>query len=369
MWTYRQPTELVFGPGTRSGLAGAVARWGTRPVLVTDAALAALPLTGETLERLGPDAALFAEVMPNPTLGAVDALAETLRAHAADVVVALGGGSSLDCAKAASAVALQGGPAARFHRGEAALDDRHLPVIALPTTAGTGSEVTSIAVLDDPERERKAPLAHPAFFPVLALVDPEFTLTLPRPVTASTGLDALSHAIEGYWSNHHQPICDALALQAVGLVFTHLPRVLADGSDAAARAGMSLAALLAGMAFHVPKNAAVHACSFPLSSRYHQPHGVACALTLDAFVKFNAPALGSRGAALASAAGFPTMEALAAAILELKIAVGLPTRLTEVGVLPADLDALVAASFAPLMNNNPRPVTPALLRELYLEIM
>ena len=160
-----------------------------------------------------------------------------------------------------------------YHSEGAKLDGRHLPLIAIPTTAGTGSEVTPISVLDDPEKGIKAPLAHNNFFPKVALVDPELTLTLPRFVTACTGLDALAHAIEGYWSRNHQPICDVLALEAAKLVPEALSIVLEDGSNIGAREAMCRAALLAGMAFQIPKNAAVHACSFPISSRYHQPHG------------------------------------------------------------------------------------------------
>jgi len=369
MWTYTQPTEITFGAGSRHRLPDMAGRFGARAVLVTDRALAELPMVGEALEALGPEALLFSEVEPNPQVSTVDRLAGLLREHRVDVAVAIGGGSSLDCAKAACSVARQDGPIRRYHSGGEKLGPAHLPLIAMPTTAGTGSEVTPIAVLDDPEQGVKAPLAHPNFFPKLALVDPELTLTLPRLVTAATGLDALAHAVEGYWSKNHQPICDVLAKEAARLVFAHLPTVLDEPGNLPAREGMAQAALLGGMAFQLPKNAAVHACSFPLSSDYHLPHGTACAMTLDLFARFNAPALGERGAVLAQAAGFADMIAMADGIAALKAHSGLPTRLSEAGVAESDLDQLVTDSFHPLMNNNPRPVSPEELRELYRSIL
>lgn len=369
MWTYWQPTEITFGVGARKALPEIVARFGNRPIVVTDASLAGFDMTKDALVSLGPLAGLFAEVEPNPTVGSVDRLTAIIKKESRDVVVALGGGSSLDCAKAACSVAAQEGSVRAYHSEGAKLDGRHLPLIAVPTTAGTGSEVTPISVLDDPEKDIKAPLVHNNFFPKAAVIDPELTLTLPKFVTVCTGLDALAHAIEGYWSRNHQPICDVLALEAARLAMMALPEVLRDGSDIQAREKMCRGALMAGMAFQIPKNAAVHACSFPLSSRYHLAHGAACALTLDHFVRFNAPAMGSRGDALARAAGFDDLPALADAIAELKLRGGLPSRLSEVGVGVTDIDALVEGSFHPLMKNNPREVTATDLRSMYLGML
>jgi alcohol dehydrogenase len=239
----------------------------------------------------------------------------------------------------------------------------------MPTTAGTGSEVTPIAVLDDPEIGVKAPLVHDSLFASMALVDPELTVTMPRYVTACTGLDALAHAVEGYWSKNHQPICDLMALEAVRLIVRHLPIVLEDGADLDARTGMSQAALLGGLAFHLPKNAAVHACSYPLCTIYHLPHGAGCALTLDHFMKFNAEVMGERGNRLARAAGVEDMAALSGVVADLKRQAGLPTTLSEIGVTAESLDELVQGSFVPMMKNNPRDVTASDLRSLYEEML
>ncbi len=369
MWNYKQPTEIRFGIGERKALPEIVERFGKRAVLVTDPGVKGYPATAEIIEMLGPDARLFSEVEPNPTVSSVDKLAETINAHSADVVIALGGGSALDCAKAASSVAVQGGPTSRYHSGGEKLDERHLPLIALPTTAGTGSEVTPIAVLDDPEKGVKTPLIHDNFFPRVALIDPELTFTMPPKVTAATGFDALAHAIEGYWSKNHQPICDLMALEAVRLFFRHFPLVLDNPGNREAREGMSMTALLGGLAFQLPKNAAVHACSYPLSSKYHLPHGVACAMTLDHFVRFNSEEMGERGVALAQSAGFKDMDALADAIASLKSQSGLATTLREAGVAEGEIDALVQASFHPVMNNNPRQVRAEELKQLYLQML
>ncbi len=369
MWNYRQPTEIWFGIGQRMALPDVVARFGKRPILVTDASILGLPMTAEILDLLGAGTPVFPEVEPNPTVTSVDRLAEMTNAQSADVVVALGGGSALDCAKAACSVAVQGGPTRKYHSEGAVLDSRHLPLIAIPTTAGTGSEVTPISVLDDPEKGVKAPIAHDSFFPKAALVDPELTFTMPAHVTAATGFDALAHAIEGYWSRNHQPICDLMALETVRLFFRHFPEVLDDPTDREAREGMSTAALLGGLAFQQPKNAAVHACSYPLSSRYHLPHGAACAMTLDHFVGFNGEVMGERGVALARAGGFADMPALADAIAGLKIRSGLITTLREAGVSDDELDGLVQASFHPIMNNNPRPVSAGELKQLYKKML
>lgn len=369
MWVYNQPTRIYFGLGCREKLAELAGALGTRPVLVSDRALQRLDNVTALARMLGPETETFFDVEPNPTVASVDALAKLVVETRRDMLVAVGGGSSLDCAKLAGAIAVQGGTARQYHSEGRTLDARRLPLVALPTTAGTGSEVTPISVLDDAEKNVKAPVAHPSLFPTVALIDPELTVTMPRNVTACTGLDALAHAIEGYWSKNHQPICDAMACEAAALVFRHLRTAFDEPGNLAAREGMSLAALLGGLAFQLPKNAAVHACSFPLSSRYHLPHGAACAMTLDPFIRFNAPAMGERGVRLANAAGFADLPAMAEAVAALKQAVGLPARLREAGVAPADLDWLVKSSFHPLMNNNPRPVTPEELRSLYAEIL
>ncbi|NOY79557.1 MAG: iron-containing alcohol dehydrogenase [Kiritimatiellaeota bacterium] len=368
MWTFKLPTEVRFGPGTSGELPGLTARFGGRPVLITDRGLAGLPFFLRIADLLEP-VAVFAEVEPNPTVTNVDELCRLLRREKADVAVAVGGGSAMDCAKAAACLARSSESSVRaFHTGGLPLPLEHLPVVAVPTTAGTGAEVTPFSVLDDREKGVKGPLAGPALYPTLAVIDPRLTHSMPRYVTVCTGLDALCHAIEGYWSKHHQPICDLLAVEAARLVFRDLETACRVPEDAPAREGMAYAALLAGAAFQLPKNGMVHACSFPLSNRYHLAHGAACAFTLEFAIRHNTPALDGRMERFAAACGFDSVAAMIGRITALKQLGGLPCTLDEAGVPAEDVPAVIAESFHPLMQNNPAPVAPADLARMYNEL-
>jgi alcohol dehydrogenase len=365
MWTFTLPTKIQFGVGVSRDCAQVAREYGSRPVVVTGKTLIGTDRVREIIAELG-DVPVFAEVTPNPTVQQVDALTRLIREEHCDSVIAIGGGSPLDCAKAASALAPSSESGIRaFLTGGRQFGRERLPLIAVPTTSGTGSEVTPIAVLDDPDAGTKAPVAGPALYPAHALVDPELTLSLPRFTTVATALDALSHALEGYWSKNHQPICDLAAIEAARRIFANLERVCEAPDNLEARAELSYAALLAGMAFQLPKNAMVHACSFPLSTRYHLAHGAACAFTLEFAVQFNAPALGERFSDLARACGFSSATEMAARIHAFKRLGGLPCTLADAGI-PADaIPDLVQASFHPLMNNNPREVTKEDLGRMY----
>ena len=365
MWTFSLPTKVTFGPGVSRTAFEAASQYGPRPVVVTDANLARLPHIRALMQTFE-DAPVFPEVSPNPTVANVDALARLMRECDCGVVVAIGGGSPLDCSKAAASLCKTGADTIRpYHSEGLKFGPARVPVIAIPTTAGTGSEVTPFAVLDDADKGVKAPIACDAFYPVLALVDPELTHSLPKFVTAATGLDALSHAIEGYWSKNHQPICDALAKEAAALIFAYFETACTTPDNAAARTAMSYAALLAGMAFQLPKNAMVHACSFPLSKRYHLCHGAACAFTLEFAIRLNAPHMLSRMEELVQACGFDNPNDMATKISGLKQLGGLPCTLAEAGIPTSAVDTLIEESFHPLMNNNPKEVTREDLTRMY----
>ncbi|NOU36306.1 MAG: iron-containing alcohol dehydrogenase [Kiritimatiellaceae bacterium] len=367
-WDFKLPVRVRFGSGVREEITAVVAQCGERVVLVGDAGVAELDFFKEMKNRIGL-CTVFTDVEPNPTVANVDALAGVIREVNADVVVAVGGGSVLDCAKAACCLACTEEPSVRvFHTEGKKFGRDRVPLIAVPTTAGTGSEVTPFAVLDDREKGVKGPIASDSFYPRLALIDPELTYSLPLKITAATGLDALSHAMEGYWSKNHQPICDLMAMEAARLIFKSLPVVYADPSNAESRAAMSYAALLAGMAFQLPKNAMVHACSFPLSNRFHMPHGTACAFTLEFALKLNAPAMDGRMEAFARYCGFFSIEEMSAVIRNLKVNGGLPCTLKDAGIPKAEVSRLVEESFHPLMNNNPVPVTAQILFQMYEEL-
>ncbi|MFW5798096.1 MAG: iron-containing alcohol dehydrogenase [Planctomycetota bacterium] len=356
-WTFKVPTVITFGDGVSNQLNEVAAALGHRPVLVTDATVSGVALVKQRVSGLRAEA-VFDQVEPNPTVENVDHLAGLLRQTRADVVVALGGGSVIDCAKAASCLACTDEQSIRpYHSEGRTLGDEHLPLVAVPTTAGTGSEVTPFSVLDDRQKQVKGPVAHDGFYPVRAVVDPELSVSMPPGVTAATGLDALCHAIEGYWSTNHQPLCDLLALDAAGVIVQQLETAIAEPEDLAARRAMMRAATEAGLAFQLPKNAMVHACSFPLSNRHHLSHGAACAFTLGEAVRLNAPAMGPRMDRLVEACGCGSVDELIERIDHLKQLGGLPRTLSEAGISPDEIETLIDESFHPLMNNNPHPVT------------
>jgi len=367
-WTFALPTTITFGDGVARNLAAIVAEFGCRPIWVTDRALSHLPVfTG--LRELLPEAPVFAEVTPDPTVACVDRLAARIAEGRHDAVVAVGGGSAMDCAKAAAHLAAAGLPGIRpIHSGGVPVGRASLPLIAVPTTAGTGSEVTPIAVLNDEEKSLKGPIAGDALYPARAVVDPELTHALPLKVTTATGLDALAHAIEGYWSRNHQPLCDMLAIEAARLICANLPRVLRAPSDADARRAMSLAATTAGAAFQRPKTAMVHACSYPLSARYHLPHGAACAFTMEEAIRINAPAMGGRMDLFLRGAGLESIEALIEVIRDAKEFAGLPRTLRDAGIAPSDIPRLARESLHPILNNNPRPMTETDLAAMYARL-
>jgi len=366
-WTYIQPVEIRMQTGGLRALGGILAERGyERGILVCDPFFA-----GGLADRVigcanGRITGVYSGVTPNPRVREVDACAKALRDAGAQFAVALGGGSAMDCAKAACAIARTGESAALFHTGGVKLPGDSIPLIAAPTTAGTGSEVTMVAVLTDDEKGVKAPLGHPSLFPKLALIDPELTLSLPPKATASTALDALSHALEGFWSRGHQPICDALALHAARKVFENLPKALADGGDITAREALSEASVIAGLAFALPKTAASHAISFPLTNVYGLPHGEACAFTLDSLCEINAEAEGGRLNEFARQLGFESAAAIGARIAQLKKLSGMRSTLREAGIPVSALPELVRLCHHPNLDNNPVPLADEDLMRLFL---
>jgi alcohol dehydrogenase len=275
---------------------------------------------------------VFSGIRENPTRQNKEDCAAFLRGAAADGVVALGGGSVLDCAKAAA---------------------NGLPVIALPTTAGTGSEVTNIAVLSN--GDAKTPEAKAEYLPKVAIVDPELTLSCPPRVTADSGMDALSHALEALWSSGHRPPCDSLARRAIELILENLETAVRDGADLPARSALAEGSLLAGMAFSQTRTAGVHACSFPLTARYGLSHGAACAFTLAAFTRRNGVTRPDLGL---------DFSALAKKIERLRGTLNLRIPQIPAHERPSLAEACL---LLPQMQNNPVPLTAADIVEIMEE--
>ena len=354
-WQYMQPVEIIFGCGKIDELCEICSHRGyEKGVLVCDPFFVQNGLSEKVVSASrNRITAIFSDVTANPRTSEADACATLMRETGADFAIALGGGSAMDCAKAACMLATDNLSASAYHTGGTPISGKSIPLIAVPTTAGTGSEVTGVAVLTDEKKGVKAPIGHPCLFPKIALIDPELTVSMPPFVTAVSGLDALSHALEGFWSRGHQPICDAIALEAARTIFEYLPRTFSDGTDLEAREKMCEASLMAGLSFALPKTAASHAISFPLTNVYGLPHGEACAFTLDSLCTINAEAENGRLNDFARKLGFENAAEMGGRISQMKREMGLRCTLTEAGIPFEALSELAKLSKHPNLDNNP----------------
>lgn len=352
-WIYTQPVRIVFGSGSFSGINDLLSGY-NRPLIVCQPFFIESGIAGDLRGDV------FSQVSENPDVSEVNACSEIIRKNGNDVIIALGGGSTIDLAKAAS-VAVE--DISEFHGTGKPLPKEHLPLIAVPTTSGTGSEVTCVSVLTDRRTGKKAPLLSESFYAETAVVDPLLTLTVPQRVTAATGMDVLCHAVEGYWSKGHQPVTDALALYAASLVLEWLPRAFENGRNTQAREKMAEASLIAGLAFNLPKTTGVHACSFPLTSIYGISHGEACALTLDGFILINSD--NPRAKEISRRLGFASPTEFAQKVVALKSGMNLLTNLKKFNLSQDDLTELVKKCRHPNMLNNPVDVSDDMLNDLF----
>lgn len=370
-WEFNLPVKLVFGSGKRNDLAKYIDEiGGSRGVLVCGNSFCKNGVADEFL-RLGGGkiVEIFSDIRPNPTTDNVNDCVRLMREVDADFAVALGGGSPMDCCKAACAIVRGGDKIEPYHSlGKPISAKEAIPMIAVTTTSGTASEVTNISVLTDINKNLKQPMNDPAMYPKIAVIDPELTLTVPPQVTASTGLDVLSHAIESYWSTLNQPICSACSIYAARLVFQWLEKAYTEPENLTAREKMAEASIVAGVAFSHPRTTGSHACSFPLTNIYGIPHGEACAFTLDYFVKFNAKHADSDGRldALAKDCGFDSAYEMADEISAMKKRMGMRSRLSEIGCTSDEQIAeLTKKSMSMLMKRNPIELSESDIGEMY----
>lgn len=357
---------------------------GRSALIVTDAFLASSGLIAParaSLEAAGWQVAVFDAVTPDPSEAVVEAARQAALAHGAGLVIGFGGGSSMDVAKLVACLARPEAPALTELYG---IDTRvvaRLPLVQVPTTAGTGSEVTRIAIVTT-GADTKAGVVNRALLADLVLLDAELTVGLPPAVSAATGIDAMVHAIEAFTSRlRANPLSDLLAVDALRRLDRHLLATLADGRDLAAREQMLLGAMLAGMAFENAPVAAVHALAYPLGGQFHLPHGLSNALVLTPVLRFNRPAAQARYAALAAqllpeaSAGLDEAQRCEAFIAHVAqrvadcAACGLAQRLRDCGIPRDALPGLAAAAMQQqrLLQNNPRPLTEADALAIYEE--
>jgi choline dehydrogenase len=368
------PTRLVHGPGAVASLADECRALGiTKPMLVTDPGVAAAGLVDRVLPHLN-GVVVFDEVRPNPDIELVDRAAGVYRENGCDGLVGLGGGSSLDTAKSIGVVARHGGSIADYEWGRDPIEQRIPPLVAIPTTAGTGSEVTLWAVITDHARQLKFNVGGtPLIGAHVALIDPELMLGLPSAVTAATGMDALSHAIECFTCDYHQPFNDAVALHAIELVGRWLRRAVEDGTDLEARTHMAHAATLGGMAYGTESAGAAHAMSQSAGGVHDCPHGALTARVLGPVCAYNVPAAPERYARIAQALGIETsgmdvVEAARAGVEEvcrLTDDVGIPT-MEELGFSEDEIPMLARIAFEdPQTQGNAREVDVPAYEEIY----
>ncbi len=371
-WSY--PTAIRFGAGRSAELADACRAAGMRrPLLVTDAGLAEQPITRAALERLadaGLGRALFADVRPNPDDRNLDAGIAVFRAGGHDGVVAFGGGSALDLGKLVAFMAGQTRPVWDFEdiddwwtRADAAAI---APIVAVPTTAGTGSEVGRASVITDSASHVKKIIFHPRILPTVVIADPELTIGLPPRVTAGTGMDAFAHCLEAYCAPAYHPMSTGIAIEGMRLVSENLPRAYANGADIEARAHMMSAAAMGAVAFQKGLGA-IHALSHPVGALYDTHHGTTNAVVMPAVLTFNRPAIEDRIARLAAYLGVNGgFDGFYEHVLSLRRRIGIPERLRDLGVVDDRIDAMSAMAIEdPTAGGNPVPLTLDAVRDLY----
>jgi alcohol dehydrogenase class IV len=306
-FTMQLPAQALFGAGVRRQIGAEIKRLGaSRALLVTDEFMLSSGPAEEfkgLIEAAGISCAVFADVQPDPTDVNVAAGLEALRAAEADVVVAFGGGSVLDAAKMITVLAANPGPL-RAYRGYHQIPAAGIPLIAVPTTAGTGSEATRVAVITDTEHDEKLMILDGHLVPTVAIVDFELSATMPASLTAFVGIDTLTHGIEAYVSALANPLTDAFALSCVQLVGRHLEQAWANPDDIEARAGMAMAAYAGGAAFANASVGLVHGMSRPIGAVFHVPHGLSNAVLLPTVTRFSLTGAGRRYARLARVVGF-----------------------------------------------------------------
>jgi alcohol dehydrogenase class IV len=375
---FYSPHKIVFGTGTASGVGAEVRNLGAAKVfIVTDPGVikAGLlkPITS-SLEQAQLAYAIFDKVEAEPPLRLVDEGADRYRAEGCDLVLGVGGGSSLDVAKGVSIVAGNGGRILDY-AGMDLVKKPGVPKILIPTTAGTGAEVTRVLVVTDEAENTKKVVYSFYCLPELAIVDPLLTYSMPPSVTADTGMDALVHAVETYVSVHATPFSDILAEKAIAWLGRYLPLAWSKGSNPEARYYMSLAATLAGLAFASGGLGAVHGLSYVLGTRYHMPHGRSNAIMLPHVMKYNLPGAPEKYATIAALLGRPTTAcdvnqaaALAvAAVEELLKTLQISCHLRDYGISEKELPFLVEGGLkqSRLFSFNPRDLSEGDVREIY----
>lgn len=369
--TFAFPTTIHFGPGARKLVAAHLKKAGCkRPLVVTDRGLAALPVLAEFVAMLeGLEASVYSGVQGNPVAAQVRAGVEAYRAHRADAVIGFGGGAALDVAKVVALMAAHPGDVLEYawdHPGVRPIEKPLPHFVALPTTAGTGSEVGRSSVISEDATHVKRIVFSPALLAKAVFADPELTLGLPSPITAATGMDALTHNIESYLSSAYHPFCDGIALEGVRIAARALPVAVKQPGNLQARSDMLMASMMGAIAFQKDLGA-VHSCAHALSTVAGLHHGLANGVMIDHVMRFNREAAEAKMAELARVAG---VADLVAWLTELKADLGIPARLGALGVKNEHLPRLVEIALADICHQtNPRSCTKRDFQTLFTDAL
>lgn len=379
-FTFRTVPSIIFETGSSARLGALVKSRMKRPVIVTDRGIVNAGLIDEALKSLkaeGLDYYLFDGIEADPPARVVRNSVDIARAHKADGVIGFGGGSSMDTAKII-AVLLHSSQKLEDIYGTGNIKGGRAPLVLLPTTSGTGSEVTDIAVVTTDD-EQKMGILGDQMFADIAILDPALTYGLPRAVTAATGVDAMVHAIEAYTNRHRKnPVSDALAREALKLLSSNIVAACDDPSNAAIRGNMLLGAMLAGQAFTNSPVGAVHGMAYPLGALFHIPHGLSNSLMLEPVLRFSAPAAAPLYAELGDVIGANAngnyaerADAFIGRLMEIVAATGVERRLSNLGISHNDLPRMAedAMKAERVMRNNPREVTYDDALRMYGEVL
>lgn len=364
------PTQLVFGDDATLGLDGLIK--GKSLLIMSDPFLYNNGTAQEVAEATKIDSVVFFhEIEPNPSCQTVDKAVALARENKVDVVIGLGGGSTMDASKMVSCLIDNEGSIFDYYStGNKTLLPRKAQLICIPTTAGTGSEVTNIGVYTNKETHTKMPFASEYFWPDIALIDPKLTYTLPPHITASTGMDAFCHAIEAYWSVNSNPISDALSISVIKKILDNIEMAVNEPGNVEARNNMSFASVTAGISFSQTKTTGIHAVSFPLTVDFGASHGIACSITLPAFIRFAYAGRKSKMDYLFTVLGFSSIEDFAGRVEDIMTRIDLPTRLSAINVKESDLEHIVEVSMkAPLIHFTPGTMNQEVLHKLLKSIL
>lgn len=392
----RPPARLIFGPGQRRAIGRAAADLGNRALVCTDARFAQLPEMAEIRADLaahGVETKVFDATEPELPLAGILACVDEFRSFDPEIIIGIGGGSCLDLAKLVSLLLSYPGPLSEYY-GEFKVPGPVRPLIAVPTTSGTGSEVTPVAVLADPDRAMKVGISSPELIPHTAICDPELTVTCPVGLTAISGADALAHAIEAFAAVERladaemamqrvfvgkNTFSDHYALTAIKLIYAHLERAVSDGTNIEARSAVMLGATYAGLAFGSGGTGAAHAIQYPVGAQTHTAHGLGVGILLPYTMDFNLDAAAKNYAEIGVAIGVatpeqPAAEAAAAAIgaiRDLFDTIKIPASLRDINVAEDSLDELSSLSMnaARLVENNPAELSPSAIKSILIRAL